>query len=213
MEVAVRALAAAAGVAVHELPEKNRCCGHGGHIRLANPSLYEEMVQRRTQAADLPYLVYCANCRDIFACAGKHCAHILDVTLGLKPDPAIPTLEQKRQNSLRVKTELMKRLQGVDFQPTRYEWDDVLLLILPEVQRHMEQKLIASAEVREAIWQAERSGDVFVDETAGTRLAAMMKPVVTYWVEYREVGPHTYEVLSAYSHRLRFRQQGESHGR
>ena len=45
MEAAVRELARAAGVDVHELPEKNRCCGHGGHIRVANPALYEEIVR------------------------------------------------------------------------------------------------------------------------------------------------------------------------
>ena len=35
----------------------------------------------------------------------------------------------------------------------------------------------------------------------------MIKPVITYWVEYRETAPQTYEVLSAYYHRMRFERE------
>jgi len=206
MEAAVRKLAAAAGVAVHELPEKNRCCGHGGHIRVANPALFDEIVQHRAEASELPYLVYCANCRDVFAWRSKECAHILDVALGLPTGMSVPTLERKRQNSLQVKKELARRLQGADFEPTRHEWDGLKLILSPEVQRQMEEKLIAAAELREAIWQAEKSGDVLVDEAAGTRLASLVKPVITYWVEYRETTRGAYEVANAYYHRMRFKQ-------
>ena len=203
MEGAVRDLARAAGVEVHELPEKNRCCGHGGHIRVANPALYEEIVQHRAEAGEQPYLVYCANCRDVFAWRGKECAHILDVALGLEADMLVPTLDQKRGNSLRVKTMLMKRLQGADFTPARHEWDDLVLIIPADVRYEMEEKLISSAEVQEAIWQAETTGEYFFDQEAGGRLATLTKPIFTYWVQYRETAPKTYEVVAAYSHRMR----------
>ena len=203
MEGAVRDLARAAGVALHELPEKNRCCGHGGCIRVANPGLFEEIVQHRTQADERPYLVYCANCRDVFAWRGKKCAHILDVALGLASEWSVPTLEQKRANSLKVKKDLMKLLQGADFVPPRHEWDDCSLVVSAEVQRQMEEKLISAADVKEAVWQAETTGDFFYKPSDGTRLATMAKPVITYWVQYRETVPHTYEVLAAYSHRMR----------
>jgi Fe-S oxidoreductase len=205
MESAVRDLARRAGVVLSELPQKNRCCGHGGHIRVANPGLYEEVVEHRATAGEQPYLVYCANCRDVFAWRGKQCAHILDVALGLEADPAVPTLEQKRQNSLRVKRELAKRLSGADFEPTRRDWDEVRLIIPADIQREMEEKLIAAEDLREAIWKAELSRDVFVDETSGTRLASLVRPVITYWVAYRPAGPGAYEVVSAYYHRMRLR--------
>ena len=83
MQTAVRRLAARAGIALEELQERNRCCGHGGHIRVANPSLYEEITRNRAEASDKPYLVYCANCREVFASRGKECAHVLDVVFGL----------------------------------------------------------------------------------------------------------------------------------
>jgi Fe-S oxidoreductase len=207
MEGAVRGLARAAGVTVHELPEKNRCCGHGGHIRVANPGLYEEVVRHRVEAGDQPYLVYCANCRDLFASRGKACAHVLDVALGLDADSSVPTLEQKRQNSLLVKKELMKQLQGADFEPARHGWDDLTLIISPEVQRQMEQKLISATDLKEAVWLAERTGDFFYDPGDGSRLVSMAKPVITYWVQYRETAPGTYEVLAAYYHRMRIERE------
>jgi Fe-S oxidoreductase len=208
MQAAVRRLARAAGTSLEELPERNRCCGHGGLMRVANPGLYNEITLNRAAASDKPYLVYCANCREVFASRQKACAHVLDVFLGLDTGAGVPTLEQKRDNSLRVKKELMKRLRDTDFEPDVHAWDGLTLIISADLQRDLDRKLISAADLREAVWLAETSGDVFVDAATGTRLASMVKPVITYWVEYREAAPDTYEVLSAYYHRMRF-QQGE----
>ena len=60
----------------------------------------------------------------------------------------------------------------------------------------------------EFVGLAEGSGGMLYDESDGTRMCSMIRPVVTYWVQYREVAPMTYEVLSAYYHRMRF-DQGE----
>jgi hypothetical protein len=208
MQAAVRRLAGTAGAALDELAERNRCCGHGGLMSVANPSLYEEITLNRAAASDKPYLVYCANCREVFASREKECAHVLDVFLGLGAGNPVPTLGQKRENSLRVKRGLMKQLRETDFEPERHAWDGLTLVISGDLQGELDRKLISAADLREAVWLAETSGDAFVDAASGTRLASMMKPVITYWVEYREVGPQTYEVLSAYYHRMRF-QQGE----
>ena len=206
MQAAVRGLARTTGIALTELEERNRCRGHGGHISLANPSLYDEIVQHRTEASDKPYLVYCANCREVFASRGKECAHILDVFFGLDAGAPVPTLEQKRQNSLRVKKELMKQTSGTDFEPERHEWDVLTLVIGDDLQKDLDKKLISAADIKEAIWLAQTSGDTFYDEADGARLCSLTKPVITYWVEYREAGPDTYEIFSAYYHRMRFRE-------
>ena len=206
MQAAVRELGRASGVAVAELEERNRCCGHGGHISMANPSLYDEITRNRAEASDKPYLVYCANCREVFASRGKGCAHILDVFFGLEAGAPVPTLAQKRENSLRVKGKLMKETRDLDFQPERHEWDALTLIIDDGLQKDLDKKLIAAADLREAIWRAETAGDAFYDDAGDTRLASMAKPVITYWVEYREKAPDTYEILSAYYHRMRFRE-------
>jgi len=205
MEQAVRRLADAIGIATEELPQRNRCCGHGGHMSVANPDLYDEITLNRAAESPKPYLVYCANCREVFASRDKECNHVLDLFLGLDAGAGVPTLEQKRQSSLRVKRDLMKLITDEDFQPERQGWDALDLTIADDLQRSLDQKLISAADLREAIWLAERTGDVFVDEADGTRLASMVKPVITYWVEYRKTGPETYQVLSAYHHRMRFK--------
>jgi Fe-S oxidoreductase len=204
MESGIRALAGKACVALEELKERNHCCGYGGHIRIANSDLYDEITQHRAEASEKPYIVYCANCREVFASRGKECAHILDMVFGLDAGARVPTLQEKRDNSLRVKRDLMKQVRDVDFQPETHEWDSLILVVGDELQESLDKKLISAADLKEAIWLAEGSGDKFCDELSGVSSCCMVRPVVTYWVEYREVGPRTYEVIGAYYHRMRF---------
>jgi Fe-S oxidoreductase len=207
MQSAVRKLAARAGIDLEELPEPNRCCGYGGHMRVANPSLYEEIAQHRAEASTKPYIAYCANCREVFASRGKECAHILDIVFGLPAERRLPSLQQKRENSLNLKRELMKKNQGVDFKPETRKWDGLKLIISDELLAGMDRKLISTRDLQEAIWLAEKSGDKFYDESDGMSLCSMVKPVITYWVQYRETAPGTYEIFSAYYHRMRFNRE------
>ncbi len=207
MQLGIRKLAARAGVAVEELKEPNRCCGYGGHIRVANPTLYDEITQHRAEASAKPYIVYCANCREVFVSRGKQCAHVLDMVFGLDAAAPVPSLQQKRDNSLKVKRELMKQNRDVDFQPEPHAWDPLTLIISDELQADMDKKLISAADLKEAVWLAESSGDRFYDESDGMCLCSMIKPVITYWVQYREIAPMTYEVFSAYYHRMRFQSE------
>jgi Fe-S oxidoreductase len=207
MQSGVRRLAQKAGVVLEELRESNRCCGHGGHIRAANPDLYEEIAQHRAEASDKPYIVYCANCREVFASRGKECAHILDMVFGLNSGSQVPSLQEKRDNSLKVKRELMKKIVGTDFKPAIHEWDELTLIISHELQKSMDKKLISAADVKEAVWLAESSGDKFYDEADGMCLCSLIKPVITYWVQYKKTAPETYEIFSAYCHRMRFNRE------
>jgi Fe-S oxidoreductase len=204
MQTGVRTIAGRAGVTLEELRERNRCCGHGGHMRIANPSLYDEIAQHRAETSARPYVVYCANCREVFASQGKQCAHILDLVFGLNADSRVPSLQEKRDNSLSVKRQLMKRNRDVDYRPEPHAWDSLTLIISDDLQARMDKKLISAADVKEAIWLAESSGDRFYDESDGMRICSMLKPAVIYWVQYRETAPLTYEVVSAYYHRMRF---------
>jgi Fe-S oxidoreductase len=207
MESGVRKLAGKAGVALEELREPNRCCGYGGHMRVANPALYDEITQHRAEASEKPFIVYCANCREVFASRGKECTHILDMVFGLKPEPWVPSLQEKRDNSLKVKKELMKKNRGVDFEPEIHEWDGLTLTISDKMLKSMDQKLISAADIKEAIWLAENSGDKFYNDRDGVCMCSMTKPVITYWVQYKETAPKTYEIFSAYYHRMRFNKE------
>jgi Fe-S oxidoreductase len=207
LEDGVRDLARKAGIMLEELAEPNRCCGHGGHIRIANPALYDEITRHRAEASEKPYIVYCANCKEVFASRGKPCAHILDIVFGLKPKLPLPSLQEKRSNSLMVKRDLMKEIAGVDFRPETHEWDNLTLIIRDELQKSMDKKLISAADIKEAIYLAENSDDKFYDESDGMCMCSMVKPVITYWVQYKENDPKTYEIFSAYYHRMRFNKE------
>jgi hypothetical protein len=210
MESGVRTLATKAGVVLEELKEHNRCCGYGGHIRVANPGLYDEITRHRAEASDSPYIVYCANCKEVFVARHKECAHVLDLVFGLDPGSRVPSLQDKRENSLMVKRELMKQTQDMDFQPEQHPWDALTLIIADGVQQEMDTRLISAADLKEAIWLAERSGDKLYDEGDRSYVCSMIKPVITYWVRYRDVAPDTYEIVRAYYHRMRFDQGGQS---
>ncbi len=207
MEAGVRKLVQKAGTAIEELCEKNRCCGYGGLMRIANPALYDEIAKNRTEASDKPYIVYCANCREVFASRGKECAHVLDMAFGLQSGSHVPSLQEKRDNSLRVKKELMKKWD-TDFQPETHEWDDLVLIIGDELLKSMDKKFISAADLKEAIWMGEKSGDKFYDESDGVCICSMVKPVITYWVQYKKTAQNTYEIFRAYYHRMRFNKEG-----
>lgn len=208
METGVRKLAIRAGVSLTELKERNHCCGYGGHMRIANPALYEEIVANRSEASSEPYLVYCVNCREVFTSADKKCAHILDIAFKLDPDPSVPSIHEKRENSLEVKKKLMKDICNEDFKPAVNPWDGLTLIISGGIQKEMDKKLIAASDLKEAIWCAEASEDKFRDDSTGTSLCSLAKEALTYWVQYRKTADDTYEVLSAYCHRMRFNREG-----
>lgn len=204
VEAAVRTLLSRSGAACVELAEKNRCCGHGGHIYPANPALAEEIARNRAEADARPYVVYCANCREVFASRGKACAHILDMVFDLPVREGVPGLDEKRANSLEVKRELMKRVKGADFEAPSHPWDTLTLVIDGGLRRTLDRKLISAADIKEAVWRAESTGDRFLDEGTGACLCSMVKEVITYWVEYRGIADGTFEILDAYTHRMRF---------
>lgn len=108
-----------------------------------------------------------------------------------------------------VKKELMKKW-GIEFMPEKHEWDEINLVINDEMLASMDKKLITTADLKEAIWLAESTGEKFFDESDGMCACSMVKPVITYWVQYRETAPTTYEIFSAYYHRMRFSAEGRT---
>ncbi|MDR3278155.1 MAG: NAD(P)-binding protein [Oscillospiraceae bacterium] len=199
MRESVRTLATRAGIALEELPEQHRCCGYGGLIRAANPGLYETVTANRAELSDAPYIVYCANCRDVFASRGKSCAHVLDIAFGLTPAGKSPSIRERRQNSIRVKREMT----GGGFMLEKQAWEDLELVMDGELAERIDRKLISSDDLREAIYRAEASGRKFVDGD-GVRQCSLVKPVLTYWVRYKPADEGKFEIFDAYYHRMRF---------
>lgn len=207
MQDGVRTIAENAGTRLSELPEKNRCCGYGGNIQLANPKLFEKITANRSEMSDKPYIVYCANCRAVFTSRGKSCAHILDMAWSLEPMQQLPKIAERRENSRLVKGALMKILGGGEFSPERPAWHGLNLVIAPELADEIDCKLISADDIREAIYRAEMTGDRFIDADDGSCQCCLERPVLTYWVRYKKLDGGEYEVLNAYYHRMSFSRE------
>lgn len=196
---AVMALAQKSGCNAEELHDGGKCCGYGGHMRLANPELYKEITDNRSKESELPYIVYCANCLEVFRSKGKDCVHILDAVF--PGNSETPTLAQKKRNSLSLKGELMQELDNMSFVPASEPWDSFPLSILPEAQANMEDKLITESDIRQLIFTVEENTDYFEDEN-GLRCASLQKEVLTFWAEYKPDTEGGYVLHSAYCHRM-----------
>ena len=203
MQDAVRELARQSGAELSELPEKNRCCGYGGNIQLANPKLFDKIVTNRTEQSDDPYIVYCANCRAVFQSRGKECAHVLDIAYGLEASSELPKIAERRENSRTVKSAMSQRLTGTAVVPERPDWFALELIISPELAQSADEKFISADDIREAIFTAEATGDKFLAED-GTIQCCLVREVFTYWVRYKTLGDGKFEVVDAYNHRMSF---------
>jgi hypothetical protein len=215
MENAVRKLAVDRGVSITELSEKNHCCGFGGHMRTANPDLYDTVVERRSSANDAPYLVYCANCARTFDLAGKSSAHILDLVFNTDDAAAggNESLQKQRDNAVRAKAALVELYESGDFKPAARPWDDLRVNIPDSLVAEMSARLILFDDVKEAIYESERAGTVFVlpggNPSGGElRQCCLIREVVTTWAQYirhgETAGDYDYTVVDVWNHRMRF---------
>lgn len=201
---AVRDLARRAGAELEELGGPARCCGFGGHIQIPNREMYREIGTNSAALSDKPYVVYCANCLEVFRERGKEAVHILDLYFPGGPERT-PSILEKHENALKLKQGLMKEVWGMDYAPERRPWDGLRLTLAEGLQEKLESCFISLEELKETIWTAEKTGDKLVSPD-GWSLASLVKPVVTYWAMYRPGpgGAEDYEVSTAYSHRIKW---------
>ena len=199
MHSAVLALAEKSGCRTEELSDGGSCCGYGGLIRLANPELYGKVAAKRAAESEKPYIVYCANCLEVFRREGKTAEHVLAAVFG--GETALPSLREKRRNALALKARIMEEAEGKVADTEARPWDAGEYVFPPEVLAGMEEKLISEDDIREDIWRAEREQSYFVDET-GLRTACLQREVLTFWADYRRTGEERYEIAGAYCHRM-----------
>ena len=205
MKNAVRELARRGGAALTEIEGPDRCCGFGGHIRIPNREMYREIGENAAALSDKPYLVYCANCLEVFREQGKEAAHILDLYFPGAPE-ATPHILEKHENALKLKQSLMKEVWNMDFTPSRQPWDRLRLTLAEGLEAKLEASFISQGEVKEVVWTAEKTGDKLVSDD-GWYLASLVGPVVTCWVQYRPTpggGAEDYDIAAAYSHRIKW---------
>jgi hypothetical protein len=216
LQQSVRALASAAGYALEELPHgrgEAQCCSWGGQIYSANPDYARKIADARVTQSEKPYIVYCANCRDIFAHAGKPCLHILDVLFELNDENRTPpTVTQRRQNRTALRRALSEQYgEGI---PALTEEEISMKLVIDEdLALRMSDDLILEEDVQSVIAHCEETGQKIVKPGAGSFSGHLRRGIITYWVEYTPLGEGggddeaSYKVLNVYSHRMAVQEE------
>ena len=204
VKASVRNIAGRSTTAVTDYDSDGQCCGNGGHIKLADFSLYSNIVKNRAADSESPYLVYCVNCREVFKAQGKDTKHLLEAVFGFNAGKT-PHLEDKRRNGIMAKISLLEKYKNVSFEPSVNPWDDVKINVPEDVRIKMEDKMLTDSDVRETIWNAGQTGEGFYSPETGVYLSCLVKPVLTYWAEYKKNGD-TFDILNVYCHRMHFRE-------
>ena len=202
VQKSVRALAQGAGYALEELEnygEEAECCGYGGHTHFAKPAYTAAITEKRVSQSELPYIVYCANCRESFAEKGKECRHILDVIFGIETRPGAATKSDRRQVRRALRAEMLEEFWGEGgevFSPYDH------LVINGALREMMHERYIVADDLFEAIRIAEESGRVLYDPETKLRIAHLRVGDRTHWTTYIKNEDGGYELQSAYSHRV-----------
>ncbi|MBO7667529.1 MAG: NAD(P)-binding protein [Firmicutes bacterium] len=182
------------------------CCGYGGDIEGALPELKEKMAARRLELSPLPYLCYCANCRDIYTNRGKEAWHLLDLFLDRTDPRPAPDLTCRRRNREEGRSILLKRFWGEDAPAPEPENAHIRLDISPDIRAVLDRERLTEDDLRRVLDYAERTGLWFEDES-GLRIAHLDLGVITVWLEYREADG-VFIPEKVYRHRMKIEEAG-----
>lgn len=205
----IRRIIESLGMHIEELPlsgEMPECCGYGGLMYNANPTLARDVVARRTTASNNDYLAYCAMCRDNFAFAGKRISHLIEHLFPSVEgaDPAARgwiSWSDRRVNRGRVK-ELILRDLGEREEAQVAEYDKLKLTMSSDVLKRIDERRILGEDIRKVIFHGETSGKKMRSRENGNFLAYLQPENVTFWVEYAP-NEDGFEVVNAYCHRMK----------
>lgn len=209
MQQSIRNILTRMGYGIEELDlsaERTECCGFGGLMSTANPSLAKEVAEVRGSRSGTDYVTYCAMCRNALAASGKRVLHILDLLFGSEKDPAgrrVPGLSERRENRYRLKERLLRELWGRE-RPVE-EYERIILCLSPKIQHLMEERRILAEDIKKVIDYGERSGKRFFNAELNHWLASFRPGHITYWVEY-SCGEEGFIVHTIYSHRMEVRE-------
>ncbi len=204
VQQAVRELAKQAGFALEPLPLEKRlaaCCSWGGQVNLTHPPYARYVAETRIAESDKPYIAYCANCRDIFAAAGKPCYHILDVIFGLNEAGRVPpTMTERRNNRVRLARQVLSEFwkDEAKMEPRKSK---INLHIVPHIRQKLSDQMILETDIEAVIEHCESSGRKVLDPESGHFTGHLQIGNMTYWAEYL-AADEGFDLVNAYSHRM-----------
>ncbi len=197
-----------AGYELRPLPYEGRraqCCSWGGQIAIANPPYTRWLAEKRASEGEFPYVTSCANCRDVFAAAGKPVRHILDIVLGLEGwTRRTPGATERRRNREHLKESL-----GAKYWPDRVglregrdgTMEMKRLIVGPELKEKMDGLRLLEEDALAIIEACEATGRRIRDEDTGHFFGYGPVGRMTQWVEY-EPCAEGYVLHNTYSHRM-----------
>ena len=186
-------VAAACSKAPVETADTPTCCGLGGHIYPAAPEIASAMLEEARSRSPLPYLAYCANCRNLFLHTGKDCRHLLDVVFHIAPAQRPPHIHELQYNRRR----LFARLKGLPEQTP----PDLRTHFSQELLAKMDRDLLSAGDASRIIEKARFTGDFICCTTDGSFFANGRCGALTLWAEWQEEETG-YRVRSVYAHRM-----------
>lgn len=198
---AVRKLAATLGQPLADLPlsgELTECCGFGGLMENANPEVARKVIDKRVSQSDVPFLTYCAMCRDQLAKTGKKVYHLLDLLkpdLAHAPDETAVSISERRANRRTLKSRLSLGGQAEE------SWQRIAVQASPDVQSLLDKRRILLDDIQRVLDLAITRQSFLQHAHDGRMIASATLGEVTFWVEYRKTDD-VYQLLSAWCHRM-----------
>jgi hypothetical protein len=140
----------------------------------------------------------------MFSRQGKECLHLLDAALGNFERREVPSLQEKRVHSMRLKKEFAEGSGSALAAETGCGTDARYSITISEnAAEDMEKAYVLEDEIREVVTGAEDEGDYFSEAGGSVRIACAVKPVVTIWAVYIADG-RDITVTGVYAHRMHF---------
>ena len=192
----VRKILEKAGICFAEIPGNGKyanCCSYGGQYSIAAPDYAKRVIQERTAASDLPYLCYCANCRDTFAGQDKDAVHLFDILFGIGDEkrPA-PTVTARRKNRMI----LADALTGTERK------EEVKLIVSQELEQRLSDMHILISDMEEVVESLEAEGRGIVSKETGYVTGHKKIQNMTYWAVYEPVPGGIPILHGGYAHRM-----------
>ena len=203
LQESVRQIVLNSGLGLRELEENRddaRCCSFGGHIYPANPGLAREIIEERVAENDLPYIVYCSNCKDVYTAKKKKTIHILEILLGRHDqDYRPPTPTQRKQNRIRLRSRILNDFWSKTALPAQTQAP--VLIYAEGVKEKLAKELMLEEDVLQAVLHGETTGEKIEDPLNRRFFASDRIGHCTIWVEYAAV-KDGFTIFDVYCHRM-----------
>jgi hypothetical protein len=85
-------------------------------------------------------------------------------------------------------------------EPAGASWQDIRVVINPEINRYLEMRHVSEDEVKQVIYHAETTKEKLFQPDSGKFLAKLRIGKATFYVEYYQ-GTDSFTVQSAYAHK------------